>query len=63
MFLGCAIGRRGITIQLPLYSLAKNIFLKSILKDRIHPIRWRQLQALHIMAEDRAWQNSMPFSN
>jgi hypothetical protein len=30
MFLGCVIGRRGITIQLPPYSLAKNIILKSI---------------------------------
>jgi hypothetical protein len=31
MFLDCVIGRRGITIQLPPSSLAKNIFLKSIL--------------------------------
>jgi hypothetical protein len=30
MFLDCVIGRRGITIQLPPYILAKNIILKSI---------------------------------
>ncbi len=30
MFLGCVIGRRGITIQLPVSGLAKNIILKSI---------------------------------
>ncbi len=31
MFLGCVIGRRGIPIQLPPSSLAKNIILKPIL--------------------------------
>jgi hypothetical protein len=34
MFLDCVIGRRGIAIQLPPYSLAKNIILKPILKNK-----------------------------
>ncbi|MGD8837334.1 MAG: hypothetical protein PVJ19_20505, partial [Desulfobacteraceae bacterium] len=44
MFLDCVIGRRGITIQLPPSSLAKNIFLKSIkivLSENVFGLRYR----------------------
>ncbi len=51
MLLGCVIGRSGITIQLPPYSLAKNIILKSIVFDSSRFINscWQRQEGLFII--------------